>query len=255
MLALPLITVHVGAHPLKLAAHAQTGETNDILARSREQSNGQSSNGHPHSHTNVNSERILRTLLATVRAGLLFLPDRTGTEFAADRHLCLQELFGIFIHPHDGVPLHSRDHIEEGMLRTLERHALGFNAAVGQAWNYYSGRPGPNGRANGNSPNGHPQTSDNSYTDPLAEVRESVLSYHASGVTEEAKGKYLEDLLLIFTSRRVWSWGGASEEERTWLHHFRVHALALKDAMYEAYAYYHASRHLSLDHLAEMDYL
>jgi hypothetical protein len=254
MLALPLITVHVGAHPLKLAAHAQTGETNDILARSREQSNVQPSNGHPHSHTNVNSELILRTLLGTVRAGLLFLPDRTGTEFAADRHLCLQELFGIFIHPHDAVPLHSRDPREEGMLRTLERHALGFNATMGQAWNYYSGRPG-NGRANGNSPNGHPQTSDNSYTDPLAEVRESVLSYHASGVTEEAKGKHLEDLLLIFTSPRVRSWGGASEEERTWLHHFRDHALPLKDTMYEAYTYYHVFRNLSLDHLAEIYYL
>jgi hypothetical protein len=242
MLALPLITVHVGAHPLKLAAHAQTGETNDILARSRrEQSNGQPSNGHPHSHTNVNSERILMTLLGTVRAGLLFLRDRTGTEFAADRHLCLQELFGIFIHPHDAVPLHSRDHIEEGMLRTLERHALGFNATMGLAW-----------EANGSSPNGHPQTNGNP---DLVAVRRLILSYHdQAGDTEEAKGKCLEDLLSILT-RRVWSWDGVSPEERTWLSPLRDHALALKVTMYQACAYYDVFRHFSLDHLAEIYYL
>jgi hypothetical protein len=240
---LPLITVHVGAHPLKSAA---SGKTNDILAQSQEQSNGQPSDGLLHPNTNGNSQSTPSILLGTVRTDLLLLHGGTGTRFEAERHKCLQKLFGIFIRSHAGAPeLHSTDRREEELLQTLKLHASGLNTMMGQAWSYYSKRPEANGRANGNSLNGHPQTSGNSHIDPLVEVRESVLSYHQAGDKVQAKGKHLEDLLLIFTSPRVWPWDGVSSRERTWLDPLRTHALALKDAMYEAYTYYHVFLHLS----------
>jgi hypothetical protein len=231
---LPLITVHVGAHPLKSAA---SGKTNDILAQSQEQSNGQPSDGLLHPNTNGNSQSTPSILLGTVRADLLFLHGGTGTRFEAGRHKCLQKLFGIFIRPHAvGPELHSTDGREEEMLQQLKLHASGFHATMGLAWE-------DNGRANGSSPNGHPQTNGNS---DLVAVRRLILSYHdQAGDTEEAKGKRLEDLLSILTSPRVPSWGGVSSRERTWLDPLRTHALALKDAMYEAYTYYHVFLHLS----------
>jgi hypothetical protein len=199
MLVLPLFTVHIGAHPVRLAPHAPRAETNDnaqILTRSQPL-NGHSTNGHPqHPQAAVIPQN---TDLSQVRGAVLSYANAGSTE---EKGRSLQHLSTILRrNPQSGIP------DEQSLLSSLEFYISGLIRHVGT--NLASGHESPvpaNGHSNGNSPNGHPATNGHPLTNGhpptngdshLDELREAISSYRRA--TTEAQGEHLQRLLTILT--------------------------------------------------------
>jgi hypothetical protein len=257
--------VHVGAHPLHLAARAPTHGDVHILARSppaatdsgQPEANGHSpTNGLPptngHSPTNgpprSHDHQIYRPF-GGLKLGISLYYDQDVTYTEEDKQTWLQSIFEILTGAYGEVVQGPRAQ-ENTLIQSLKAHALGLNTTM-QSYRDYSGQPeasgqardghgtnghatngNTNGHTNGNSPgrNGPTQTS---YMDPVR-VRGVISSHHAEGAVA-AKGKHFQDLLSILTSGEVPRNG--VEREQNLLHSLKNHGMGFKDTMHKVHEY------------------
>jgi hypothetical protein len=224
VLALLFITVHVGAHPLRLAARAPTNGDVQILARAppaaTESLTGTAGNDDAQSDgfvTYAPSSALLKVGLQ-----LYYVPDASYPE--DKRQECLQKLFILLTdanHREMLKPHRDPTRYPQGLqlVQSLIHHAMEFNTAIMSDAQSYSGAVHS------------PQTQQ-----PVLGVW-SLVSLYRSGVTFAGRGRSLQGLLDILTATSPHSGGGDSEAERTLLSSLKAKAVAFKDALHLLYVY------------------